>query len=230
MLKFICSKVEGSVRLIKCNEHQKGTVWRKKENIGGIMRLFINEGILKRKWNGNVSIRQKDGRVTLRIPNYDEVTKEEPYFEFIIPNAKRKMLKNNLWIYNVLPEETENRIVFSESCGSYTGEIYALLRSTDVVPDDIYISKTQRKNVKVLKRLRFVDSECDLGDFLSNVYFIRIKLNRREELPIYLTYENAKNLRKAIVFRRNSLGMWNANIEVKKISNTEGKYISLSEI
>ena len=174
------------------------------------MRLFINEGILKRKWNGNVSIRQKDGRVTLRIPNYDEVTKEEPYFEFIIPNAKRKMLKNNLWIY--------------------TGEIYALLRSTDVVPDDIYISKTQRKNVKVLKRLRFVDSECDLGDFLSNVYFIRIKLNRREELPIYLTYENAKNLRKAIVFRRNSLGMWNANIEVKKISNTEGKYISLSEI
>ena len=57
------------------------------------MRLFINEGILKRKWNGNVSIRQKDGRVTLRIPNYDEVTKEEPYFEFIIPNAKRKMLK-----------------------------------------------------------------------------------------------------------------------------------------
>ena len=57
------------------------------------LRLFINKGICKRKWNGNVSVRQKDGIVTLRIPNYDEATKEQTYVEFIIPNAKRKMLK-----------------------------------------------------------------------------------------------------------------------------------------
>lgn len=195
------------------------------------LRLFINEGICKRKWNGNVSIRQKDGIVTLRIPNYNEATKEQPYVEFIIPNAKRKMLKTNQWIYNVLLEEiTEKRIVFSESGEYYTGEIYALLRSTEAVPDDIYVSKWQRKNVKVLKRLRFIDDECDLGDFLSNVYFIRIKLDRGEKLPVYLTYEDAKNLRKTIVFRRNSIGMWNANVEIKPAKNEEGEYISLSEL
>ena len=195
------------------------------------MRLFINEGILKRKWNGNVSIRQKEGIVTLRIPNYDEATKEQPNVEFIIPNVKRKMLKTNRWIYNVLLEEiTENRIVFSESCEYYTGEIYALLRSTEAVPDDIYVSKWRRKNVKVLKRLRFVDDECDLGDFLSNVYFVRIKLDRGEELPVYLTYEDAKNLRKAIVFRRTPIGMWNVNIEVKPAKNDKGEYISLSKL
>ena len=195
------------------------------------MRLFINEGVCKRKWNGNVSIRQKEGIVTLRIPNYDEATKEQPNVEFIIPNAKRKMLKTNRWIYNVLLEEiTENRIVFAESCEYYTGEIYALLRSTEVVPDDIYVSKWRRKNVKVLKRLRFVDDECDLGDFLSNVYFVRIKLDRGEELPVYLTYEDAKNLRKAIVFRRTPIGMWNVNIEVKPAKNDKGEYISLSKL
>lgn len=195
------------------------------------MRLFINEGVCKRKWNGNVSIRQKEGIVTLRIPNYDEATKEQPNVEFIIPNVKRKMLKTNRWIYNVLLEEiTENRIVFSESCEYYTGEIYALLRSTEVVPDDIYVSKWRRKNVKVLKRLRFVDDECDLGDFLSNVYFVRIKLDRGEELPVYLTYEDAKNLRKAIVFRRTPIGMWNVNIEVKPAKNDKGEYISLSKL
>ena len=173
----------------------------------------------------------KEGIVTLRIPNYDEATKEQPNVEFIIPNVKRKMLKTNRWIYNVLLEEiTENRIVFSESCEYYTGEIYALLRSTEAVPDDIYVSKWRRKNVKVLKRLRFVDDECDLGDFLSNVYFVRIKLDRGEELPVYLTYEDAKNLRKAIVFRRTPIGMWNVNIEVKPAKNDKGEYISLSKL
>ncbi len=195
------------------------------------MRLFINKGICKRKWNGNVSVRQKDGIVTLRIPNYDEATKEQTYVEFIIPNAKRKMLKTNQWIYNVLLEDiTEKRIVFSESCEYYTGEIYALLRSTEAVPDDIYISKWRRKNVKVLKHLRFIDDECDLGDFLSNVYFIRIKLDRGEKLPVYLTYEDAKNLRKAIFFRRNALGMWNVSVEIKPDKNYDGEYISLSEL
>ena len=195
------------------------------------MRLFINKGICKRKWNGNVSVRQKDGIVTLRIPNYDEATKEQTYVEFIIPNAKRKMLKTNQWIYNVLLEDiTEKRIVFSESCEYYTGEIYALLRSTEAVPDDIYVSKWRRKNVKVLKHLRFIDDECDLGDFLSNVYFIRIKLDRGEKLPVYLTYEDAKNLRKAIFFRRNALGMWNVSVEIKPDKNYDGEYISLSEL
>ena len=70
------------------------------------LRLFINKGICKRKWNGNVSVRQKDGIVTLRIPNYDEATKEQTYVEFIIPNAKRKMLKTNQWMVELNPKCT----------------------------------------------------------------------------------------------------------------------------
>lgn len=80
------------------------------------------------------------------------------------------------------------------------------------------------------KHLRFIDDECDLGDFLSNVYFIRIKLDRGEKLPVYLTYEDAKNLRKAIFFRRNALGMWNVSVEIKPDKNYDGEYISLSEL
>ena len=110
-----------------------------------------------------------------------------------------------------------------------TGEIYALIRSTEVVPDDVYIPKEKSKNVKVIRRIRFVDDECDLGDFLSNVYFIKIKLDRKEKLPVYLTYEDSENLWKAIVFSRNVEGTWIANTEIKPDKN-EGKYISLSEL
>ena len=93
------------------------------------MRLFINKGICKRKWNGNVSVRQKDGIVTLRIPDYNKETNKEPYVEFVIPNVKRKMIKTNRWIYNlVLKEITENRIVFEEEYDPCTGEIYAIVR------------------------------------------------------------------------------------------------------
>lgn len=133
-------------------------------------------------------------------------------------------------MYNLVLEEcTENRIVFSEKYDSCTGEIYALIRSTEVVPDDVYIPKEKSKNVKVIRRIRFVDDECDLGDFLSNVYFIKIKLDRKEKLPVYLTYEDSENLWKAIVFSRNVEGTWIANTEIKPDKN-EGKYISLSEL
>ena len=41
------------------------------------MRLFIDSGVCKRKWNGNVSIRRKDGILTLRIPNYNPKTSKQ---------------------------------------------------------------------------------------------------------------------------------------------------------
>ena len=195
------------------------------------MRLFVNEGVCKRKWNGNISIRQKDGIVTLRIPDFNQRTSKETYVEFVIPNVTKKMLKTNRWIYNVVMKEyTEDRIVFSDEYAPYTGEIYAIVRSTEAVPDDVFIPKAKKNKVKVLRRLRFVDGECDLGDFLSNVYFIRIKLDRKEKIPLYLTYEDSKYLWKAIVFARNAEGVWSANIEVEKANNTAGKYVSLSKI
>ena len=195
------------------------------------LRLFINEGICKRKWNNNVIIHKKNGVVTLKIPNYNEATYKQTYMEFIIPHIEESMLKTDVWMYNLVLEEcTENRIVFSEKYDSCTGEIYALIRSTEVVPDDVYIPKEKSKNVKVIRRIRFVDDECDLGDFLSNVYFIKIKLDRKEKLPLYLTYEDSKNLWKAIVFSRNVEGTWVANTEIKPAKNDEGEYISLSEL
>ena len=100
------------------------------------LRLFINEGICKRKWNNNVIIHKKNGVVKLKIPNYNEATYKQTYVEFIIPHIEESMLKTDVWMYNLVLEEcTENRIVFSEKYDSCTGEIYALIRSTEVVPD-----------------------------------------------------------------------------------------------
>ena len=118
------------------------------------LRLFINEGICKRKWNNNVIIHKKNGVVTLKIPNYNEATYKQTYMEFIIPHIEESMLKTDVWMYNLVLEEcTENRIVFSEKYDSCTGEIYALIRSTEVVPDDVYIPK--EKSTEFLKASAF---------------------------------------------------------------------------
>ncbi len=199
------------------------------------MRLFINSGICDRKWNGNVSIRQKKGIVTLRIPEYSEETLTQKHVEFVIPNLKRRMLRTNTWVLNLkLQEEasSKERFIFTDTYDPYVGGIYALLRSTVMVPDDIFIPADKKDKIKVIRRIRFVDGECDLGNFLSNVYFVKIMLDRKEKLPVYLTYDNARWVRKYIMFSRNAEGNWNAQQESKdkNIYNSEGQYISLSEL
>ena len=101
-----------------------------------------------------------------------------------------------------------------------------------MVPDDIFIPADKKDKIKVIRRIRFVDGECDLGNFLSNVYFVKIMLDRKEKLPVYLTYDNARWVRKYIMFSRNAEGNWNAQQESKdkNIYNSEGQYISLSEL
>lgn len=192
------------------------------------MRLFINSA---RKWNENVSISQKDGIVTLRIPEYSEKLGIQKWVDFVIPNIKKGMLKNNTWICNLQLEEiSENKIVFGETWDPYVGAVYALLKSTKAVPDDVYIPKSKKSKVEVIRRIRFWDCEGDLGNFLSNVYFIKITLNHKEKFPVILTHQNAQYMKKEIVFSRNAEGLWAANVVSKKINNENGKYISLAEL
>lgn len=202
------------------------------------MRLFINSGVCKRKWNGNVSIRRKDGILTLRIPNYNPKTSEHEYVEFILPtNYSKKMLKNDVIISNLsLEEASENKYIFTETYYNDYSRIYALVRNSDIVSDDIYISSEEKSKVKVIRRMRFVDDECDYGEFLSNVYFLEIKLNPNEKFALYPTYQNnSGRLDKMITFYRNKVflsDLWLIGEEkIKPISiGNDKRFISLSEL
>ena len=202
------------------------------------MRLFINSGVCKRKWNGNVSIRRKDGILTLRIPNYNPKTSKQEHVEFILPtNCTKKMLKKDVIIPNLSLEETsENRYIFAETYYNDYSRIYALVRNADTVSDDIYINSEEKSKIKVIRRLQFVDDECDYGDFLSNVYFLEIKLNSDEKVTLYPTYQNnSSQLDREIVFYRFNLtfnNLWLIEEEkIKPISIINDKrFISLSEL
>ncbi len=202
------------------------------------MRLFINSGVCKRKWNGNVSIRRKDGMLTLRIPNYNPKTSRQEHVEFILPtNCTKKMLKKDVVISNLsLVEESENKYVFSEIHYNSYDRIYALVRNSDMVSDDIYINSEEKSKIKVIRRLQFVDDECDYGDFLSKVYFLEIKLNPNEKVILYPTYQNnSSQLDREIAFYRSNLTFNNPwIIEEKKIKPisiiNDKRFISLSEL
>ncbi len=202
------------------------------------MRLFINSGVCKRKWNGNVSIRRKDGILTLRIPNYDPKTSKHDYVEFILPtNCNKRMLKKDIVLSNLSLEKiSENKYIFSKTCYNSYAYIYALIRNSEIVSDDIYINSEEKSKIKVIRRLRFVDDECDYGDFLSNVYFLEIKLNPNEKVTLYPTYQNnSSQLDREIAFYRSNLTFNNPwIIEEKKIRPisiiNDKRFISLSEL
>lgn len=202
------------------------------------MRLFIDSGVCKRKWNGNVSIRRKDGILTLRIPNYNPKTSKHEYVEFILPTkCTKKMLKNDVIILNLSLEKiSENKYIFTETYYNDYSRIYALVRNADIVSDDIYIKSEEKSKVKVIRRMRFVDDECDYGEFLSNVYFLEIKLNPNEKFALYPTYQNnSGKLNKIITVYRPKI-LFDAPwfIEEKKIEpisiGNDKRFISLSEL
>ena len=78
--------------------------------------------------------------------------------------------------------------------------ILALLRATENIADDIFIPASMKDRVKVIRRMRFVDDEVNYGQFLSNVYLIKIYLNVDECLPVYMAAENAMVLNRHYVF------------------------------
>lgn len=201
------------------------------------MKLFINDGVCKRRWNDNVRIENEtSSTLKLSIPNYLESERRQEYIRFIFPNIKERDLEEDYLLKNISLKKIgkntyhiNNLVKPSEHC------MYALLRSVERLPDDIFIPAAMKDKVKVLKRMRFIDAEDDYGGFLSNVYLIKIKLDMGESLPVYLASDEAKVLEKHYVFFRSS---WNGEYEVSRKLNTyilvnkhkRDEYISLSRL
>lgn len=200
------------------------------------MRLFINSGVFKRDIAKSAIL--KDGRLKLSIPNYSEKTGKSRNVNFIIPNCAQEMLEGDVLISNLsLVKENKNKYVFSETYDSCESEsIYALIRSTTAVPDDVYIPETKIPNVEMICRVRPADFECDYGGFLGNVYLIKITLKPKESVQVYLTTKKGTGLRERFVFYRPMPGVssnWVIRYEDEEIEESvryiQG-YISLSEL
>lgn len=168
------------------------------------MKLFINAGVCERKWNNNVKFKElQNGCLKLIIPNYQEKQRMDEYVSFTLPKCKEKDLEKDKLFESVrLTVVSPNFLYHVYGGDKGCDETYALMRSTRAVTDDIFIPASMRDKVTVMQRIRFVDDEVDYGDYLSNVYLIKIRLNKKESLPVYMSYENPYSLDDHYVFYR----------------------------
>lgn len=205
------------------------------------MKFFINDGIYNRSWNGNVKIENlPNGKLKLAIPNYIQGEARDEYINFIFEEefglVERDFCENLTLNCRINKTSKNTYHIYPINKGGKQKEecIYALIRSTRIVPDDICIPACMRKNVEVMRRINFVDGEVDYGDFLSNVYLIKIKLKVDESLPVFM---NPYLLDDHYVFYRQE---WNGKTRyqvTEKLkthiilsSHNRKKFISLSEL
>ena len=205
------------------------------------MKLFINSGVCERIWEGNIKTKQSSGKLQLclSIPNYLEKEKRHENVDFVfnIEGISKKSFARDLFFENIsLRKKSKNsysinssKKILEEQC------MYALIRSNTVVPDDVFIPSAMKDNVKVLRRIRFIDCEADYGNFLSNVYLIKINLGCNESIPIYLTYNNPKFLEEHYVFyKTNGHDEYQIPKKLKTFIRIDeynkNQYISLSEL
>lgn len=198
------------------------------------MKLFINLGVLDNERNGNVEIFKLDNdKTVLRMANYLEKERQYEFITFFLPCEPRELKKELRMKQVYLFKEDENTYHFKEENVENNNGIYALLRSTRVVPDDVFIPTAMKDRVKVIRRIRFGDYEVDYGGFLSNVYLIKVKLQVDETLPVYLTDTNPHAITEQYVFSRNKHGYGiTEKLETLIYVNKKNKkdFVSLSKL
>ena len=114
----------------------------------------------------------------MELPGYEKVERE-PLAEL----SKRQELtlgdledlKENFFLKNVTMEKVRKDMYYlAKNTEKYNDGVYALLRSTGVVPDDIFIPKDKKEKVEVIRRIRYLDTEAEIGEFLANIYLIKV--------------------------------------------------------
>lgn len=171
------------------------------------MDFFINTAVWKDFRNQS---RLENKKLELQLPNFIKSTREHEFIKFIIEDIGENTLENDILIKNVLITG-EGRNTYYTSHSSSQKYMYALLRCNYVVPDDIFVPLNKKDKITVIRRIQFIDLEPDYDNFLSNIYFIKIKLKPGESLPVYLTSSEGSHSKKYYLFSRTN--KYNYNID-----------------
>ena len=152
------------------------------------MYFYMNAGTCEREWTYNL-IQTKQKKV-LKFSNYleKEQKEENVYFWFDYIDEE---IKKGLFFKNATLEINKNRYNVVQSKENDKKEdniLFALLRSTKGINDEIFIPSKMKENVEIIQRLKVIDVEADYGAFLSNIYLIKIELEKNQSLPIFYSY------------------------------------------
>ncbi|MCX8073997.1 MAG: hypothetical protein N2749_00210 [Clostridia bacterium] len=191
------------------------------------MRLFINvERFNVEKFTDDkiaINLLNTENKtVRLVLPISLEIFNQNKKYSFTLYNVSLDKNNNNELIFKKIKKTKENR-----------SEIYILIQSTNVVPDDVIIASNMVDKVDILQKFIIPSSEVDYGDYMSNIYLLKLRLNSNETFPIYLTSENSFCLTDHFVFYRVSgekikFDLFKTYIILNKRNRKD--YISLSKI
>ncbi len=200
------------------------------------MNFFINKGLFEREWNFEIT--SVNGKMQFSIPEYVEKKRRHYQLYFLFDGiVSTEDLKENFFLKNVTMEKVRKDMYYlAKNTEKNNDGVYALLRSTGVVPDDIFIPKDKKEKVEVIRRIRYLDTEAEIGEFLANIYLIKVKLEKDESIPIYYASRKTRCLTKHDVIYRSSLHKNEYSVEtglttwIMLNDKNKSDYISLSKL
>ena len=191
------------------------------------MEFFINDAILRKECSEIKKIGNHE--IELVIPNYLEDKGKYEEIKFVFQTAS--MNKEDILLNNISFKKINENLYDIRNSNKTSKCMYALLRSREIIPDDVFVPVAEKDKIKVLRKICLDDMEVDMGFFLSNVYLLEIKLDTEEEVPIYLAGKDSKDFSRYYIFSRKRNGEYKVSNKYNKhISAKECEMISLSDL
>lgn len=136
------------------------------------MKFFINDAILRKECSEIKKIGNHE--IELVIPNYLEDKGKCEDIKFLFQTAS--MNKEDILLDNISLKKINKNVYCIRNSNKTEKCMYALLRSREIVPDDVFSPVAEKDKIKVLRKICLDDMEVDMGFFFIKCLFIRNKI------------------------------------------------------
>lgn len=157
------------------------------------MYFYMNDGVCKRSRTYNIEALNQKIVLSFQDCNILKTKSRTVKIEFC--NTEKKVLnvesfKKDIFLKDVILEQKDSKTytIISQLREKNDGTFIALLRNTSTIPGEIYISKKMTENIEIIRQIKIADIEADYGDFVSEVYLIKVKLKCNQELSIFYNH------------------------------------------
>ena len=125
------------------------------------MKFFINDAILRKECSEIKKIGNHE--IELVIPNYLEDKGKCEDIKFLFQTAS--MNQEDILLDNISLKKINKNIYCIRNSNKTEKCMYALLRSREIIPDDVFVPVAEKDKIKVLRKICLDDMEVDMGFF-----------------------------------------------------------------
>lgn len=201
------------------------------------MKLFISKDVFNYIGVQIQVERLSERRTQLTIPHVvinQEGARDITPFKFRIPISLYELMKSRenmlLDVEGLVADK--NDFLFKDEKNSKANYLYALLHNGERPEAELLIPKEMQYQLDVIYKLQFDNVAPRQGEYKATFYFVKIKLEPFQTLPVYFSYKGANELDRHVVFSTDFLGYWNAEEFTTRIfmnHENKQKYISLEK-